>query len=241
MLEDAQVPYELHTYALDEHWSDVRSDLDLKLHFGQLPLLEDGEFTIVQTPSIIRYISRKLDLLPITLTDTARADMVADATQELADRWMTKVMNQSNSAKSKRDYLRHSSRILTGLEKILKAKNEGKAYFICETVRASHSTHFPQKSRSHSLLALNSALVVGNLDTNLLFDAILDIKVTFADYCAWEALDFNLSDDPAFLDDFPLLKSYHHRLPQLRPNLKSYLAAGRRIETLPLPAAPPSP
>lgn len=140
MLEDAQVPYELHTYALDEQWSDIKTDLDTKLHFGQLPLLEDGDFTIVQTPSIIRYISRKLDLLPTTLTDTARADMVADATQELADRWMTKVMAQANSAKARRDYLRHANRILTGLEKILKAKNEGKAYFISETVR--EKSHF---------------------------------------------------------------------------------------------------
>lgn len=135
MLEDAQSAYELRVYNLDDHWSDVKAELEPKLLFGQLPLLEDGDFAIAQTPSIIRYISRKLDLLPTSLADTARADMVADATQELADRWMTKVVAHANSSKACREYLRHATRILTGLEKILKAKNEGKAYFISDTVR----------------------------------------------------------------------------------------------------------
>lgn len=31
-------------------------------------------------------------------------------------------------------------------------------------------------------------------------------QITFADYCAWEALDFNLSEDSNFLDNHPLLK-----------------------------------
>jgi glutathione S-transferase len=135
MLEDAQSPYEVHSYALDEYWQDLKTELEPKLNFGQLPLLEDGDFVLVQTPSIIRYISRKLDLLPASLMDTARADMVADATQELADRWMTKTMALGNTAKAKRDYARHAQRVLTGLEKILKAKNEGKAYFISDNVR----------------------------------------------------------------------------------------------------------
>lgn len=141
MLEDAQQPYELHSYALDEHWQEKKDELEPKLAFGQLPLLEDGEFVLVQTPAILRYISRKLDLLPTSLVDTARADMVADATQELADRWMTKMMAFGNTPKAKRDYFRHSSRILGGLEKILKAKNEGKAYFISDTVRQTHKIH----------------------------------------------------------------------------------------------------
>lgn len=135
MLEDAQSPYELHTYSLDDHWATIKTDLEPKLFFGQLPLLEDHDFVLVQTPSILRYISRKLDLLPTSLIDTARADMVADATQELSDRWMTKQMTQGNSAKAQREYARHASRILLGLEKILKSKNDGKAYFISDTVR----------------------------------------------------------------------------------------------------------
>ena len=140
MLEDSQVAYELHTYTLDEHWQEKKEELEPKLVFGQLPLLEDGEcVSLVQTPSIIRYLSRKLDLLPSSLNDTARADMVADATQELSDRWMTTVMALSNSNKARRDYSRHAHRVLNGLEKILKAKNEGKAYFISDTVR--HHRH----------------------------------------------------------------------------------------------------
>jgi glutathione S-transferase len=106
MLEDSQVPYELHSYALDEHWAESKSELEPKLYFGQLPLLEDGEFVLAQTPSILRYISRKLDLLPTSLVDTARADMVADATQELSDRWMTKTMGLGNTPKARRDYSR---------------------------------------------------------------------------------------------------------------------------------------
>lgn len=198
MLEDAQHAYELHSHNLDDQWRDSKDELEQKLLFGQLPLLEDGDFVLVQTPAILRYISRKLDLLPTSLMDTARADMVADATQELSDRWMTKTMSFGNSAKAKRDYIRHATRILSGLEKILKAKNEGKAYFISDTV-------------------------------------------SFADYCAWEALDFNLNEDSTFLEGFPLLAAYHTRLPQLRPNLKNYLSSGRRIDLYPQPVAPPSP
>lgn len=155
MLEDSQVMYELHTYNLDENWPEKKDELEPKLMFGQLPLLEDGDFvSLVQTPSILRYLSRKLDILPSSLLDTARADMVADATQELYDRWMNKAMSLGGSNKAKRDYLRHAQRILNGLEKILKSKNEGKAYFISDTVRTSRCSN---KAEMHGIVRTRPA------------------------------------------------------------------------------------
>ncbi|WP_104977398.1 glutathione S-transferase family protein [Sorangium cellulosum] len=51
--------------------------------FGQLPVLEDGVFTLCQSVAITRYVARKLGLYGETLEENARVDEVADTASEL--------------------------------------------------------------------------------------------------------------------------------------------------------------
>ncbi|WP_437653977.1 glutathione S-transferase family protein [Sorangium sp. So ce1182] len=51
--------------------------------FGQLPVLQDGEFTLCQSQAINRYLARKLELYGDTLEQSARIDEVAETAFEV--------------------------------------------------------------------------------------------------------------------------------------------------------------
>jgi len=51
--------------------------------FGQLPLLVDGDFKLVQTAAIDRYLGKKLDLYPTDPVEAAKVDEIYEAWTEL--------------------------------------------------------------------------------------------------------------------------------------------------------------
>eukprot|EP00026_Physarum_polycephalum_P017997 Phypoly_transcript_19418.p2 GENE.Phypoly_transcript_19418~~Phypoly_transcript_19418.p2 ORF type:complete len:222 (-),score=32.16 Phypoly_transcript_19418:25-690(-) len=51
--------------------------------------------------------------------------------------------------------------------------------------------------------------------------------ITFADFVLWEMVDVSHGLAPSCLAHYPLLVAYHKRIAE-RPNIKTYLASGRR-------------
>lgn len=54
-----------------------------KMAFGQCPLLIDGDFELVQSNAILRYLGRKYDLYGSNIQEAARADMINDGVEDL--------------------------------------------------------------------------------------------------------------------------------------------------------------
>jgi glutathione S-transferase len=83
----------LMLHALGQAYEDVavKRDrfLELKqegpktLSFGSLPLLEDGDFRLVQGAVILGYLARKHGVAPASLQDAARADAIAAGAEDL--------------------------------------------------------------------------------------------------------------------------------------------------------------
>jgi glutathione S-transferase len=80
-------------HALDVPFEDVKVNRDMfmelkqqgarMLSFGSLPLLEDGDFRLVQGPVILGYVARKHGAAPTDLQLSARADSIAWGAEDL--------------------------------------------------------------------------------------------------------------------------------------------------------------
>lgn len=84
MLELAGVPYEIEAVPLDA-WigQGAKERMQERTPFGQLPILEDGAFTLCQSMAINRYLARKLGFYGATIEEDARIDEVAETALEL--------------------------------------------------------------------------------------------------------------------------------------------------------------
>lgn len=84
MLELAGAPYEIEGVSLAT-WAgpNGKEHFQACTPFGQLPTLQDGDFTICQSHAIHRYIARKFGLYGETIQDAARIDEVYNTADEL--------------------------------------------------------------------------------------------------------------------------------------------------------------
>lgn len=84
MLELRGVPYEYEKMPLDQWMSPGGKERALQCTpFGQLPILEDGSFTLCQSRAILRYVARKLGLYGESLEEQARVDEVYETADEI--------------------------------------------------------------------------------------------------------------------------------------------------------------
>lgn len=84
MLELRGVPYEYEVMPLEQWMAPGGKDRVLQYTpFGQLPILEDGSFTMCQSRAIYRYLARKLGLYGETLEECARVDEVYETADEI--------------------------------------------------------------------------------------------------------------------------------------------------------------
>ncbi|WP_437957878.1 glutathione S-transferase family protein [Sorangium sp. So ce119] len=84
MLELVGARYELETIPF-ELWSgpEGKARMLRQTPFGQLPVLQDGDFVLSQSQAINRYVARKLNLYGATLAESARVDEVTETANDL--------------------------------------------------------------------------------------------------------------------------------------------------------------
>lgn len=84
MLELAGARYELETIPV-ELWPgpEGKQRFLRTTPFGQLPVLQDGEFVLCQSQAINRHVARKLGLYGGTLEEVARVDEVTEVGSEM--------------------------------------------------------------------------------------------------------------------------------------------------------------
>jgi len=81
MLEDLGLPYEDHRVS-DAEWADLKP----KLPFRQMPRLEDGDVTLVQSQAILRYLARPRGLDGETEAERIRCDISTESARDLQQR-----------------------------------------------------------------------------------------------------------------------------------------------------------
>jgi glutathione S-transferase len=82
-------------HALEIPFDDVRLDRAAfgelrgagRLDFGSLPLLEDGDFSLVQGPAIMAYVGVQHGVRPAALRDAARCDALTLGAEDLRIRY----------------------------------------------------------------------------------------------------------------------------------------------------------
>ncbi|XP_064649615.1 glutathione S-transferase P 1-like [Lineus longissimus] len=126
ILRDQKIPFVEHVHDHD-NWEDFKATLP----FGStLPLLKDGDFTLLQSNAILRYLGRKHDLYGDNLKEAARIDMINDGVEDLRIKFvmqffMAKDMDESDEA----EYVKNIPKSLEPFEKLL-AENDGGAGFM---------------------------------------------------------------------------------------------------------------
>lgn len=82
MLELTGTPYEIEAVPL-ESWLEMKPKMLERTPLGQLPVLEDGAFTLCQSAAINRYLARKLGLAGTTIEEQAWIDEIAETAGDL--------------------------------------------------------------------------------------------------------------------------------------------------------------
>jgi len=90
------------------------------LPFGQLPLLQHGDFSIVQSNSIIRYIGRTLHLGGSTKSERAWAEQLLDAVEDIRVRYGRLIYTHKLDEKEKEIHKTYIQSQFTNIEKWLK-------------------------------------------------------------------------------------------------------------------------
>jgi len=83
LLNELDAPYEDVHVTYGEMFRALQAEGVGKLAFGSIPLLEDGDFALVQGPVILSYLARKHGMLPNDLQTQAKADAIALGAEDL--------------------------------------------------------------------------------------------------------------------------------------------------------------
>ena len=82
LLSELDQPYQ-DVHLAGESFREVRARRPRVLWFGSVPMLEDGDFHLVQGPVILSYLARKHGIAPARLEDASRADAIAWGAEDL--------------------------------------------------------------------------------------------------------------------------------------------------------------
>jgi glutathione S-transferase len=80
--EDQGARYEDRRVGMNEEWAALKP----QMQFGQMPRLQDGETTLVQSQAILRHLARPLGLCGETEAECIRCDISAEAGRDLQQR-----------------------------------------------------------------------------------------------------------------------------------------------------------
>ncbi|XP_064415736.1 glutathione S-transferase P isoform X2 [Latimeria chalumnae] len=97
--------------------------------FGQLPKFQDGDFTLFQSNSMLRYLARAHDLYGANRHEAALIDMLNDGVEDLRLKYIRLIYNDYDTGKAK-----YVDEVLPGelkyFEQLLLKNNGGKGFFV---------------------------------------------------------------------------------------------------------------
>ncbi len=82
LLNELEQPYQ-DVHVAGDSFRELRARRPRALWFGSVPMLEDGDFRLVQGPVILSYLARRHGIAPARLEDAARADAIAWGAEDL--------------------------------------------------------------------------------------------------------------------------------------------------------------
>ncbi|XP_038049094.1 glutathione S-transferase-like isoform X1 [Patiria miniata] len=107
----------------------------LNLLFGQMPAFWEGDFHLVQTGAILRYLSRKHDTYGSNDTEASLIDMAYDGVEDLYQRYIRMVYG-ADFENGKAKFLAETlpDLILPTLQKLLKTNKNGEGFLVGDKI-----------------------------------------------------------------------------------------------------------
>jgi glutathione S-transferase len=120
--------------ALEEQFVDFADWPAIKptTHFGQLPILYDGELQVAQSNAILRYFARKHGLYGKNDIEAVTIDMLNDTQEDLRLGYLKLIYQQYDTEKE--NYIKSLPDKLSVFEKHLKRNHDGKGFFVGDKV-----------------------------------------------------------------------------------------------------------
>jgi len=123
ILEHAGVDYE---YNAVTDWANQKQELAEVLTFGQIPLYQDSEVTLVQSQAIARYLGRKHGLAGANEVEAAKIDMLNEGIVELFGKLVSALFGSAESKAAGTKTLHENlGKLLTPYENILAKSHSG--------------------------------------------------------------------------------------------------------------------
>lgn len=107
-------------------------DLKPKTTFGQIPLLQDGDFELVQSNAILRYLARKHGLYGQNDREAALIDMINDQQEDIRVAYLRLIYKEYETGKQA--YIEALPNSLALLEKVLSKNNDGTGFLVGDKI-----------------------------------------------------------------------------------------------------------
>jgi len=108
--------------------------------FGQLPVLEDGDFKVAQSNAILRYVARKHGLYGKSDKEQTMIDMVNDQQEDVRLTYLRLIYQEYD--KEKDNYIKTIPEKLATLEAFLGKNSGGKGFFVGDHASFADYTTF---------------------------------------------------------------------------------------------------
>nr|ABV44413.1 pi class glutathione S-transferase [Laternula elliptica] len=100
-----------------------------RMPFGQCPMFRDGDFELVQSNAILRYLGRKHGLVGNSNEDLSKADMVNDSVEDLRSEYVRFIYQNYDAGKE--EFVKKLPEKLKPFEKFLA---NGKSTFVLDKI-----------------------------------------------------------------------------------------------------------
>ncbi|XP_078506779.1 glutathione S-transferase P 1-like [Lissotriton helveticus] len=106
-----------------EDWVSGKAEIRKTALFGQLPVFVDGDFILVQSNTILRYLGRKYDLYGKNIKEAALIDMANDGLEDLRQKFAKFFFYEWETSKEK--YMEDLPNQLRPFERLLSQNASG--------------------------------------------------------------------------------------------------------------------
>jgi glutathione S-transferase len=103
-----------------------------KTLFGQIPMLKDGDFELVQSNAILRYLARKHGLYGKNNEEAAMIDMINDQQEDMRVAYVRMIYKEYETGKDA--YVKALPDALASLEKVLSRNNDGSGFLVGDSI-----------------------------------------------------------------------------------------------------------
>lgn len=119
-----------------ESWATLKP----KTLFGQIPMLKDGDFELVQSNAILRYLARKHGLYGKNNEEAALIDMINDQQEDIRLAYIRMIYKEYDTGKE--PYIKALPDQLASLEKVLSRNNGGDGFLVGDSISFADYTIF---------------------------------------------------------------------------------------------------